>query len=213
MSLSSTFTDISIDEVTPLAARMREEGQRMVQIFGTNTEDGIDVTYSFLLDQTLSNYRVRGVKDQVLPSIQGVFLAAFPFENECHDLFGVEFSDMVIDFEGSFYDVSAPVPMTIVSPEQKAAREKARKIAAAKAAKAAKAAAEKKVAPEPASTRTTLTEEDIEAKIATMDSARAAKFRAALEAKALREAKEQQAAVEKIKESSGMPAAESEGEE
>ena len=78
MSLSSTFTDISIDEVTPLAARMREEGQRMVQIFGTNTEDGIDVTYSFLLDQTLSNYRVRGVKDQVLPSIQGVFLRA-PF--------------------------------------------------------------------------------------------------------------------------------------
>ena len=46
-----------------------------------------------------------------------------------------------------------------------------------------------------------------------MDPARAAKFRAALEAKALREAKEQQAAVEKIKESSGMPAAESEGEE
>ena len=36
---------------------------------------------------------------------------AFVFENETHDLFGVEFENIAIDFRGRFYDVSVPTPM------------------------------------------------------------------------------------------------------
>ncbi len=78
-----------------------------------------------------------------MPSITDRFLAAFVFENETHDLFGVDVQGIAIDFGGNFYALAQKEPMTIISPEQKAAREKAKKVAAAKAAKekAAKAAA------------------------------------------------------------------------
>ena len=64
--------------------------------------------------------------------------------------------------------------MTVISPAQKAAREKAEKIAAAKAAKEKGAASE-----------------DKDAKLAGLDPEKAAKVRAAMEAKAAREAAKQ----------------------
>ena len=70
-----------------------------------------------------------------MPSITDQFLAAFVFENEAHDLFGVDVQGIAIDFGGNFYALAQKEPMTIISPEQKAAREKAKKVAAAKAAK------------------------------------------------------------------------------
>ena len=63
------------------------------------------------------------------------------FENEIHDLFGVNVRDIAIDFGGNFYVTAQPSPMTIISPAQKAAREKAKKAAAAKAERARQAAA------------------------------------------------------------------------
>ena len=52
----------------------------------------------------------------------------------------MQVDDIAIDFKGGFYKVAMDKPMTVISPAQKAAREKAAKLAAAKAAKAAKAA-------------------------------------------------------------------------
>ena len=72
-----------------------------------------------------------------VPSISDVFLEAFVCENEIHDLFGVSIDGIAIDFLGNFYQLSTEKPMTIISPEQLAEREKQRKIAAAKAAKEA----------------------------------------------------------------------------
>ena len=117
-------------------------------------------------------------RDAVVPSISDLFLAAFVFENEIHDLFGVTVEGIAIDFEGSFYQLANEAPMTILSPEQAAAREKARKVAAAKAAKAAKEAGGASDAP--------AAEDDLEAKLAAMDPEKAAKVRAAMEAKAKR---------------------------
>ena len=80
-----------------------------------------------------------------MPSLTPLYIAIFVNENEAHDLFGVNIVGNLIDFEGAFYRFAEGVeaPMSIVSPEQLAAREKAAKIAKAKAAKAAKAAKEK----------------------------------------------------------------------
>ena len=46
-----------------------------------------------------------------VPSITGVYPAAFVFENESHDLFGVSFEDISIDFGGEFYTVAVAYPM------------------------------------------------------------------------------------------------------
>lgn len=174
MALHTSFETIEIADLVALAERKRDEGYRFVQMLCVNTEQGIDALYSFMKGDRLENYTIAGIDTatQSVPSVTGVFLAAFPFENEAHDLFGLNVTDIAIDFAGKFYKVAMDTPMTVISPAQKAAREKAAKIAAAKAAKAAG-----KDAPA----------DDLEAKLAGMDPEKAAKVRAAMEAKAARE--------------------------
>lgn len=144
MSVSAQFQDIALDEILPLAARAAGNGWRFVQMFATAAIEGIDLTYTFVHGDVLDNYRVRGVaKDDAVPSVTGHFLSAFVFENEAHDLFGANIENIAIDFGGKFYALDTEAPMTILSPEKIAEREKQAKIAAAKAAKAAKEAAAK----------------------------------------------------------------------
>lgn len=126
-------------EIHAFSSRKKLQGWRFVQVLAINTDDGVDVMYSFMKDGLLENTKVVGItKEDTIPSITDDFLEAFVFENEIHDLFGVNFSDIAIDFGGAFYSLAIDEPMTIISPEQKAAREKAAKVAAALAAKKAK---------------------------------------------------------------------------
>lgn len=191
MSLITTYEDIQIADLADLKAEKREEGWRCVQIFTTHIDDDgtNDLTYTFHKGDIQANYRIKGItSSDVIPSISDVFLSAFVYENEAHDLFGVKFDGIVIDFEGHFYDLATSEPMTIMTPEKKEARERAAKVAKAKAAKeakeraAAEAAAKAEAAPAPAAPAID------ESKLAGMDPEKAAKVRAAMEAKAKREA-------------------------
>ena len=162
-TFEQTFEELPLAGVHDLAAARHAEGWRYVQILAVNTEEGIDLVYSYMKDGHLANFNVSGVKQtDVVPSITDLYLEAFVCENEIHDLFDVAISDIAIDFGGMFYQLAEKAPMTVVSPEQLAAREKAKKIAAAKAAKEAKAAA-------PTEAPTGPTEEEIQAKIAGLD--------------------------------------------
>ena len=186
MALETEFVPLAVEELPERAAALKAQGWRFVQVLAVNTEDGIDLIYSFTKDGRLANHEIKGVKKgTAVPSITDTFLAAFVFENEIHDLFGVDVEGIAIDFGGNFYALAQKEPMTVISPEQKAAREKARKAAAAKAAKekATQAAAAGAAAPaQPASGA------ELEEKLAGMDPEKAAKVRAAMEARAAREA-------------------------
>lgn len=177
MALHTTFAEVRADELVELAETKKNDGYRFVQMLCVNTEEGIDALYSFMKGDSLENYTIKGIDaaTQSVPSVTGSFFAAFPFENEAHDLFGLNVTNIAIDFKGGFYKVAMDKPMTVISPAQKAAREKAAKIAAAKASCAKPS------------------EEDLEKKLAGMDPEKAAKVRAAMEAKAKREAEKAQA--------------------
>ena len=177
MALHTTFAEVRADELVELAEAKKNDGYRFVQMLCVNTEEGIDALYSFMKGDSLENYTIKGIDaaTQSVPSVTGSFLAAFPFENEAHDLFGLNVTNIAIDFKGGFYKVAMDKPMTVISPAQKAAREKAAKIAAAKASCAKPS------------------EEDLDKKLAGMDPEKAAKVRAAMEAKAKREAEKAQA--------------------
>lgn len=183
-----------------MAAEKKSCGWRFVQILATKTDEGIDLVYSFMKDGVLENLVAAITPDTVVPSITDRFLAAFVFENEIHDLFGVNIEGIAIDFKGNFYKLAQKEPMTIMSPEQKAARDKAAKIAAAKAAKEAKAAKAGQNAESSdesqnadASGKQAQADDALEKKLAGLDPEKAAKVRAAMEAKASR-AKAAQAA-------------------
>lgn len=189
MALQQTFEDIQLEQLRPLAQEKHDAGYRCVQTHCVNTEDGIDITYTFVKDNeedVYKNYRIRGVKKGTpVPSLQDLFIGLFPFENESSDLFGVNITGMVLDFQGELYSTKIKEPMTVLSPAQLKAREKAKKLAAAKAKKTAEAAAG---AGAPEGGAKPDKDAVLEAKLAGMDPDKAAKVRAAMEAKAKRDA-------------------------
>lgn len=194
MAFDIEFETLTIKELPAFAAQRKKDGWRFVQILAATTDEGIDLIYSFMKDGLLVNHKIKDVqKDDVVPSISDKFLEAFVFENEIHELFGVQIKDIAIDFQGEFYGVAVDEPMTIITPEQKAAREKARKAEEAKAAKAAAAKAQAEgqgTAAQAAAAPADKAAADaaLKEKLAGMDPEKAAKVRAAMEAKAKREA-------------------------
>lgn len=194
MHLSTDFRSLAASDVHADAAARKADGWRYVQMLAANNEDSVDVVYSYMKDGLLDNAVVEALpRDARLASITDVYLEAFVCENEIHDLFGIPFDGLAIDFLGNFYRLSTDVPMTIISPEKLAEQEKQRKLAEkkakAEAAKAAKAAGEGAPAADAQADAAAL-DAEMEAKLAAMPPEKAAKVRAAMEAKAKKRAED-----------------------
>lgn len=228
------YTTVGIDELLPHVQALKGVGARFVQMHAErNVDDGTyRLVYTFINvcaarehiaqdgSYAIENLVVEGIDQyQEIPSISSYYPAVFPFENEAHDLFGLAITDMQIDFKGFFYQVSTAEPMSVITPEAKAAREKAMKVRAAAEAKARKAAAEKAATATAAAgegtagaavaqptaaagsdaqhdetaAKAALKAAEMEAKLAAMDPEKAAKVRAALAAKAARDKQKKEA--------------------
>lgn len=228
------YTTVGIDELLAHVQALKGAGARFVQMHAErNVDDGAyRLVYTFINvraaqehiaqdgSYAIENLVVEGIDQyQEIPSISSYYPAVFPFENEAHDLFGLAITDMQIDFKGFFYQVSTAEPMSVITPEVKAAREKAMKARAAAEAKARKAAAEKAAAAagestgdaagaaaaqpaaaagsdaqhDEAAAKAALKAAEMEAKLAAMDPEKAAKVRAALAAKAARDKQKKEA--------------------
>lgn len=228
------YTTVGIDELLSHVQALKGVGARFVQMHAErNVDDGTyRLIYTFINvraaqeqiardgSYAIENLVVEGIDQyQEIPSISSYYPAVFPFENEAHDLFGLAITDMQIDFKGYFYQVSTAEPMSVITPEVKAAREKAMKVRAAAEAKARKAAAEKAAAAtaatgegaadaavaqpaaavgsdaqhDDAAAKAALKAAEMEAKLAAMDPEKAAKVRAALATKAARDKQKKEA--------------------
>ena len=232
------YTTVGIDELLSHVQALKGVGARFVQMHAErNVDDGAyRLVYTFINvraaqeqiaqdgSYAIENLVVEGIDQyQEIPSISSYYPAVFPFENEAHDLFGLAITDMQIDFKGFFYQVSTAEPMSVITPEVKAAREKAMKVRAAAEAKAREAAAEKAAAAaaagegaagaddaagaaaqpaaaagsdaqhDEAAAKAALKAAEMEAKLAAMDPEKAAKVRAALAAKAARDKQKKEA--------------------
>lgn len=228
------YTTVGIDELLAHVQALKGAGARFVQMHAErNVDDGsYRLVYTFINvraaqehiaqdgSYAIENLVVEGIDQyQEIPSISSYYPAVFPFENEAHDLFGLAITDMQVDFNGFFYQVSTAEPMSVITTEVKAAREKAMKVRAAAEAKARKAAAEKAAAAaaaagegaasaaaaqpaaaagsdaqhDEAAAKAALKAAEMEAKLAAMDPEKAAKVRAALAAKAARDKQKEEA--------------------
>lgn len=225
------YTTVGIDELLSHVQALKGVGARFVQMHAErNVDDGTyRLVYTFINvraarehiaqdgSYAIENLVVEGIdRYQEIPSISSYYPAVFPFENEAHDLFGLAITDMQIDFKGFFYQVSTAEPMSVITPEVKAAREKAMKVRAAAEKVAAAAAAAGKGAAgvgdaagaavaqpaaaagsdaqhDEAAAKAALKAAEMEAKLAAMDPEKAAKVRAALAAKADRDKQKKEA--------------------
>lgn len=227
------YTTVGIDELLAHVQALKGAGARFVQMHAERcVDDGsYRLVFTFINvraaqehiaqdgSYAIENLVVEGIDQyQEIPSISSYYPAVFPFENEVHDLFGLAITDIQVDFKGFFYQVSTAEPMSVITPEVKAAREKAMKVRAAAEAKARKAAAEKAAAAaaagegaagaavaqpaaaagsdaqhDDAAAKAALKATEMEAKLAAMDPEKAAKVRAALAAKAARDKQKKEA--------------------
>ena len=92
------------------ASEFFKQGFRLVAITCA-AKDSYELTYTFDRDYKVSNLRVELPKsDPVLPSITPAYFAAFTYENELQDLFGLTVTDLALNFKGTFYKLSLKTP-------------------------------------------------------------------------------------------------------
>ena len=88
-----------------------DQGWRLVQIGVTSLGALLEVNYSFDREQKFRNLRLQiPSSGPRLPSVSGIYWCAFLYENEIHDLFGVTFEGLVLDFQGTLYKTAQPFP-------------------------------------------------------------------------------------------------------
>ncbi|MCR5321248.1 MAG: NADH-quinone oxidoreductase subunit C [Lachnospiraceae bacterium] len=111
------MTDGEIKVITPDSLlnetmKLHEEGWRLVQICARALKDGEgnEITYSFGDELILGNLRLTVKPDEPLSSISHIYPTAYFYENEMHDLFGIDVQMMTVDFGGHFYKIGAETP-------------------------------------------------------------------------------------------------------
>ena len=136
MTTDTIINDLEREKLPETAAELVKDGYRLVQMMGTPRKDDIEVMVSFDKGWELKNFRIQVPRnDLTLPSITGSTLAAFSYENEMQDLFGIKVSDLAIDYGGNFLRTKKIHPLADMfdpAAEKKAAA--AKKAAAKKAA-------------------------------------------------------------------------------
>lgn len=89
------------------AARRHAGGWRLVQICCTTLAETFEINYSFALPGRFEHLRV--VLPRATPTVTSItpsYSAAFAYENEIHDLFGVTFEGLTLNYNGAFFKTS-----------------------------------------------------------------------------------------------------------
>ncbi|MDD1723823.1 MAG: NADH-quinone oxidoreductase subunit C [Methanospirillum sp.] len=107
---AQSFQALSPAELIQSVQTCHDEGYRLVQISCTHDGDNYELTYSFDRDLALSHLRIRIPPETAIPSISRIYLAAFVYENEIADLFGIPITGIAIDYKGTFIRTKIPHP-------------------------------------------------------------------------------------------------------
>ncbi|MDR1798149.1 MAG: NADH-quinone oxidoreductase subunit C [Clostridiales Family XIII bacterium] len=90
---------------------LKTAGYRLGQACATPVGDDIEVLYSFEKDFALHNVKLSvGATAPELQSITAIYPYAFIYENEMHDLFGITFKNLSLDYGGKFFKVAKSTP-------------------------------------------------------------------------------------------------------
>jgi ech hydrogenase subunit D len=109
-----SIIETRIESLLPEIDALRSSGWRLVQILCIGSEEGAELSYSFGLKLELRSLRIVVPAETQVPSITTIFPAAFLYENEIRDLFGVRIERISADWEGRVYDVAKDKPFSKV---------------------------------------------------------------------------------------------------
>lgn len=126
MSEPQHITRIDKDQLVGISAELLAEGYRFVQVGCATLENSYELTYSYDKAYHLRNFRITLSRDEEIPSISVIYPNAFLYENELHDLFGLNIRNISVNYRGTLYRTSIKTPFSIdnvtfpVPPQPKA---------------------------------------------------------------------------------------------
>ena len=118
MSEPQHITLIDKDQLVGISAELFAEGYRFVQVGCATLENSYELTYSYDKAYRLRNFRITLLPDEEMPSISVIYPNAFLYENELHDLFGLNIRNISIDYNGTLYRTAIKTPFSIDNIKQ-----------------------------------------------------------------------------------------------
>ncbi len=107
MDIKEITPETLLDEVT----RMNYNDYRLNQICATKVgEDQYEILYTFGKGYEWTNLRIKVSRETKVSSITSCYEIAYLYENEIHDLYGIEIDMMNYDFKGKLFRTSVPHP-------------------------------------------------------------------------------------------------------
>lgn len=107
---------MDIEEIDPrelldVITRIRHDEWRLIQICATKVADNTyEILYTFGRAYDWKNIRITVHGEDKVSSITSIYEVAYLYENEIHDLFGIEIDMMNYDFGGKLFRTGMPTP-------------------------------------------------------------------------------------------------------
>ena len=108
--MNSEFTIVNPDSVLEEAQKLKFEGYHLIQQCATRIDDAFELIYTFGKDLEMLNVKITLPEDKEIYSITSIFPCAFVYENEMHDLFGVQIKMINLDYDGKLYRTAIQTP-------------------------------------------------------------------------------------------------------
>ncbi len=105
-----TTIQIDVGKLIGRVEQFKSGGYRLVQINATKVGDLYEINYSFDKDFRFENIRITIPVEMEVPSISGMYWGAFVYENEMHDLFGIQVKGINIDYKGNLIKTTIRYP-------------------------------------------------------------------------------------------------------
>jgi len=98
-------------DLLAIAQDIKAAGYRLAQACATVAGDEIEVLYTFVKENIMKNYKFNiAAKAPELQSVTAIYPYAFIYENELHDLFGIVFKNLSMDYHGKFIVLPEEAP-------------------------------------------------------------------------------------------------------
>jgi ech hydrogenase subunit D len=92
---------VTPEELVGEAKKLFDTGHRFVTATCLDMGENFEILYHFDKDLADQHFRLTFTKETEIPSITGVYLAAFLIENEMKELFGAKIAGIAVDYGGT----------------------------------------------------------------------------------------------------------------
>ena len=121
------MVEIAKSQLLAEVQTMKYEGYRFITASCVSLGDeGYDVLYHFDKNLEMKNFKLRIAKTEELPSISKIYFCALLVENEMKELFGINITDIAIDYGGHMLlsddELESPMAKQQIIIEQKGAK-------------------------------------------------------------------------------------------